>query len=316
MNQILQFIQFSNNFLITSHMNADGDAFASMLAMAYVLEKWNKKYDIIIHDEIIDDKYKFMWGIEKIRTFSSELNPLFDAAIVLDVPSKKRIGNPADLLPDPISCLKVDHHPIEENFAKYNLVDVEASSVSQILYEFIESSNIQISKDLANLLFSGIMYDTGRFSFSNTRSRDFEIAAKLVKRGAIPFNIANYLFFNNSFISMNTLGYALANMKSLLNGKLSVIYLPNEIMKNNVHTEIEELANYSVAIDGVEVGLFIREVKPKSFKLSFRSKGNTNVNEIAKKFGGGGHLHAAGARYSGNFDDLMTKIEKIVEDYL
>jgi phosphoesterase RecJ-like protein len=314
--KILNFIRSADNFLVTSHMNADGDAFASMLAMAYLLENWKKRYRIIINDEIIDDKYQYMWGIEKIEKYSSDITDDFQAAIVLDVPSKKRVGNPSLLLPEPKQCVKIDHHPVEEDFAIYSIVDTEASSTSQILYEIINQAKLTISPELASLIFSGIMYDTGRFSFSNTRFRDFEISAVLVKKGAIPNDIANYLFFNNSFLSMKILGYALANMESLYEGKLSVIFLPLDIMKNNIHAEIEELANYSVAIKSVEVGLFIREVEPGYFKMSFRSKGNVNVNQIAKLFGGGGHIHAAGARYSGNFKDLREKIKKAVKKQL
>lgn len=314
--EILNFIRSSDNFLITSHMNADGDAFASMLAMAYLLENWKKRYRIIINDEIIDDKYQYMWGIEKIEKYSMDITNDFQAAIVLDVPSKKRVGNPSFLLPEPKQCVKIDHHPEEEDFAIFSIVDTEASSTSQMLYEIINQAKLTISPELAGLIFSGIMYDTGRFSFSNTRFRDFEISAVLVKKGVIPSEIANYLFFNNSFLSMKTLGYALANVESLCDGKLSVIFLPLNIMKNNIHAEIEELANYSVAIKSVEVGLFIREVEPGYFKMSFRSKGNVNVNQIAKLFGGGGHIHAAGARYHGNFKDLREKIKKAVEKQL
>ena len=115
---------------------------------------------------------------------------------------------------------------------------------------------------------------------------------------------------------MKTLGYALANMKVLLDGKLSVIFIPLEIMETNNHAEIEELANYSVAIQGVEVGIFVREVQPHYYKMSFRSKGNVNVNSIAKVFGGGGHMHAAGARYTGQYIELEQKIASEVQKFL
>jgi phosphoesterase RecJ-like protein len=315
-DQIINFIKSNDNFLVTAHINADGDAFASMLAMAYVLEKWEKKNQVVIHDGSVDEKYHYMWGSDKIQSYSDHTNSNYKAAIVLDVPSRKRIGDPANLLPEPLKCIKIDHHPVEEEFAHLNIVDTNASSTSQILFEIIEHTGIPVTSDLATLFFSGIMYDTGRFSFSNTRERDFEIASKLLKSGALPNVIANNLFFNNSFSSLKTIGYALANMESFFEGKLSLIFIPLEIMEANVQAEIEELANYSVAIKGVEVGLFIREVKPEFFKMSFRSKGNVDVNIIAKTLGGGGHMHAAGARYSGNFNDLKEKLQKAVSQSL
>ena len=142
------------------------------------------------------------------------------------------------------------------------------------------------------------------------RKRDFEIAAILSDYNVKPSLIANQLFFNNSFESMKTLGYALNKLQIFLDGNLSIIYLPFEVMKENTQAEVEELANYSVAIRGVEVGLFIREIEPEFFKVSLRSKGRVNVNTIAKLFGGGGHDHAAGARYKGGFEELKNKMIK------
>jgi bifunctional oligoribonuclease and PAP phosphatase NrnA len=314
--QIINFIQEQDEFLLTTHMNADGDAFASVLAIAYLIKNLKKKYQIVIHDQQVDSKYNFLWGIKSIQSYSPEITPDFGVAIVLDVPSLKRVGDPAVLIPSRNNCVKIDHHPPEEDFAAYNYVDVNASSTSQLIYDLIEMARISLTKPLSELIFAGIMYDTGRFSFSNTRQRDFEIAAELVKYGAQPHRISGELFFNNSFHSMRTLGYALANMKMLLDGKLSVIFIPIEIMESSNHVEIEELANYSVAIHGVEVGIFIREVQPHYFKISFRSKGKVNVNSIAKGFGGGGHMHAAGARYAGQYADLEQKITVEVQKFL
>jgi phosphoesterase RecJ-like protein len=306
--EIIDFIDRSDNYLLTTHQNADGDAFASMLTMAYLLEKQNKSYDMVIQDSAVDSKYHFLWGVDRIKTYQKNYDRKYSAAIVLDVPSRLRIGEPSNLLPDQEYCVKIDHHPVEEDFARYNLVDEKASSTSQLIYEIIEIKKFPLNKDLADLIFAGIMYDTGRFSFSNTRKRDFEIAALLAAHGVKPHVTANHLFFTSSFDSMKTLGYALSHMQVYLDGKLSIIYLPNEMMINKNHAQIEELANYSVAIKGVEVGLFIREVEPHYFKVSLRSRGQVNVNMVAKKFGGGGHAHAAGMRYKGNFKELEKKL--------
>jgi len=314
-SDILTFIKKSDNFLITAHQSADGDAFASILAIAYILEKWGKTFDIVIHDDSIDQKYQFLWGIEKIKSTSSKIKNNFNSAIVLDVPSIKRIGDPAKLLPPRERCVKIDHHPIEEDFAKFSLVDTQASSTSQLIYEFIERAQIPLSPQLAQIIFTGIMYDTGRFSFSNTRKRDFEIAAVLTGHDVKPHIIANHLFFSSSFQSMKILGFALNNLQVYVDGMLSIIFLPYAMMKDNNHAEIEELANYSVAIRGVEVGLFIREVEPNYFKVSLRSRGRINVNLIAKSLGGGGHEHAAGARFRGKFEDLKERLIAEVEKY-
>jgi phosphoesterase RecJ-like protein len=316
LNKIIRFIKSSDNFLITTHMNADGDALASMLAVAYLLEAWKKRYEMVIHDSLVDNKYNFLWGAEKIVSGNTDMKNTFDAAILLDVPSRKRIGNPADYLPPSNKCIKIDHHPPEEDFAQFKLVNEAASSTSQLIYELIVAAKFSLDRKMAEIIFTGIMYDTGRFSFSNTSRRDFQIAADLLSFGVKPHDIANRLFFTNSFTSMKTLGYALSHMELILDGRISLIHLPHTVMMSNNQGEIEELANYSVAIKGVEVGLFIREVEPNYFKVSFRSKGRINVNTIAKTFGGGGHAHAAGARFSGKYTDLRMRIEEEFRKYL
>lgn len=306
--QILEFIKARNNFLLTTHMGADGDAYGAISAFSRFLDLCGKQHEIVFHDQELETRYQFFYGWEKIKPYSDKLPGLYDAAIILDVPSKNRIGDPAKLLPPPENCIKIDHHPIEDELAHINLVDITASSTCLLVYEVISRSDVQMDFDLANALFGGIMYDTGRFSFSNTRQRDFEIAAHLLKYGVKPHDVANKIFFSSSFQSMRIIGRGLADMEVHLDGKLCIIFLPLEVMKNNNHNEIEELANYSVAIKGAEVGLFIREAKPNFFKVSFRSKGLVNVMEVAKVFGGGGHAHAAGARFEGNYNELKKRL--------
>ncbi len=313
--RIIDFIDRYDNFLITAHMNADGDAYASCLAMGYYLHTQKKQFRIVLNDERPEDKYQFLWGWDYVEQFSNEETYQFEAAIVLDVPSLKRIGKPAGLLPDRDHCVKIDHHPYEDNFAAIQLVDTQASSTSQLVYEVLSRSKMEWNLDIATLVFTGIMYDTGRFSFSNTRARDFEIAAFLVPFGIKPHDIANRVFFSYSLQSMKVIGYGLANMESFLDGKLAIIFIPHDILKENPEAEIEELANYSVALRTVEVGLFIREPEPGFFKISFRSKGRANVNRVARAFGGGGHEHAAGCRLKSTYPELKHQlIEEVARE--
>ncbi len=313
---ILEFIQTHDHFLITAHMNADGDAYASCLAMAYYLNQQGKIFRIVLNDERQEDKYQFLWGWQFIEQYSEKDSYQFDAAIVLDVPSLKRIGKPAQLLPAREHCVKIDHHPYEDDFAALQLVDVHASSTSQLVYEVLSRSDMEWNLEIATLIFTGIMYDTGRFSFSNTRARDFEIAAQLVPFGIRAHEVANHIFFSHSFQSLRVIGYGLANMEQHLNGKLSIIFIPYTILKEHPEAEIEELANYSVALRDVEVGLFVREPEPGFFKVSFRSKGRANVNRVARAFGGGGHEHAAGCRLQSTYPQLKQQLIEEVRQEL
>ncbi len=313
---ILKFLHSRDNFLITTHMNADGDAYASVLAVAFLLNSWGKNFQIVIQDDKKEERYQYLWGWERVISFDEPHRKEYEAGVILDVPSKVRIGKPSELLPAAADCVKIDHHPQEDDLAAINLVDLAASSTSQLVYEVIAKSDLKLNHDLATLLFSGIMYDTGRFSFSNTSRRDFEIAAELLKFNVRPHKIAEQLFFCNSPESMKTIGYGLANMELHLGGKLCIIFVPWEIMRQVAPGESEELANYSVAVRDVEVGLFIREADHNLLKVSLRSRGNVNVNTVARAFGGGGHAHAAGCRITGKFSEFKPAIIREVAKQL
>lgn len=103
--QILQFMRDNDHFLITAHMNADGDAYASCLAMAYVLTQWGKQFEIILHDERKENKYAYLWGWHLVQQYQDGMQKQFQAAIVLDVPSLRRIGAPAKYLPARDRCI-------------------------------------------------------------------------------------------------------------------------------------------------------------------------------------------------------------------
>lgn len=292
----LRFIDEHDHFLITTHINADGDAYGSTLASAYMLRALGKQCTVVFHDTPREEKYRFLKGWEDIVDCRKAAASRFDAAIVLDVPNRKRIGDAADLLPPAAHCLKIDHHPEEEPFADFRLVDTDASSTCQLIYEIVCRSSVALDTALATLIFSGLIYDTGRFSFSNTRARDFEIAAHLTSYGVRPNEVATRLFFSNSFQTMKIIGYGLAHMESYLDGRVNLIYLPREILAQAGQADLDELANYSSAVRGGEVGLFMREIDHEYLKISFRSRGRVDVNKIARQFGGGGHVHAAGCR--------------------
>ena len=306
--QILAFINKHDNFLITAHLSADGDAYGAALGIAYYLKALSKTYEVVFHDQEKEAKYSYLWGFDDIRSFNKKMIPKYDAAIIVDVPSSSRIGDPATLLPLPDYCLKIDHHPVEEHLSDISLVDTSASSTCLLIYEILSRSKIVFEKELATLLLSGIMYDTGRFSFSNTRQRDFEIAANLTGAGANSNQIASHLFFNNSFESLKTVGYGLANMQLRLNGKVCVISLPLELIHHSKRIDTDELSNYSLAIKGVEVGLFVRQFEENVTKVSFRSRGVVDVKKGARNFGGGGHLHAAGCRTNAKPESLIEEI--------
>jgi phosphoesterase RecJ-like protein len=214
----------------------------------------------------------------------------------------------AGLLPGKENIAKIDHHPPEDAFAAVDMSDENASSTTHLIYEILEEAGITMNKDYAQAIYTGIVYDTGRFYLANTPARDMFIGGKMIDLGADPEQINNRLFFENSFHALRTIGKGLANLESFFNGAVNIIYLDYAAMNSSDQGEVEELANYSVAIRGGQVGLFIREVKPQFHKISLRSKGPVDVNQVAKAFDGGGHARAAGCRLDGTKQDVFEKV--------
>jgi len=309
---ILDFINKNDNFLLTAHVNADGDAIASVLAASVFLEKLHKQFKIVFHDQSIDPKYNYIKNWNKIESFNDSLkqnlNGSIKAALIFDSPGNSRIGDVSTLLSNGIPCLKIDHHPSEETFNADDWVDTDASSVSAMIFEIIEQSSVSLDKDLAEALYTGIVFDTGRLSYSNTRARDFEICAELAKAGVDPGKITNAMFFNNKVTSLQVIGQGLKSIAQYLNGNVTVITLLHNDLQDVEQYEIEDLASFSVSLRDSEIGVFIRELKPGFFKISLRSKTYVDVSQVARHFDGGGHVRASGCRFEGTYQDLLDKL--------
>jgi len=306
--KINAFISENDNFLLSAHINADGDAIASVLALGMLLDKINKKFMMVLHDQEPDTRFNYLKNFDKILSYDPQLSIHPSCAIILDVPGIKRLGDVQKLLPPRSHIVRIDHHPTEDEFAELQMVDEGASSTTHLIYELIETVNADVDLDLARAIYTGIVYDTGRFSFSNTKARDMYICGRMIDIGVDPSEINNRIFFENSYEALRTIGKGLSSMESHLNGSVIIIYLDYESMKNNHHGEIDELANYSVAIRGGEVGLFIRESEPGLHKISLRSKGKVDVNQVAKVFNGGGHTRAAGCRIQGTKEEVIAEL--------
>ncbi|NOX90416.1 MAG: bifunctional oligoribonuclease/PAP phosphatase NrnA [Calditrichaeota bacterium] len=316
--RILRFIEQHDHFLLSGHINADGDAIAAVIATHLFLQKLGKSSVMIFHDKKLDQRFDYLEPFKEVENFedSESRNHRIESAIILDVPGYKRLGDVCKLLPEKEHIVRIDHHPQEDEMGNLEWIDEIASSTTSMVYEIIEKSGVKIDLELAKAIYTGIVYDTGRFSFSNTNARDLYIGSRMVEIGVNPSEISNIIFFENSIDALRTIGKGLYSIKSYLNGAVAVIYLNHEDMKNSNPHEIEELTNYSVAVRGGKIGLFIREVKPDFHKISLRSKCHVDVNKVAKAFNGGGHARAAGCRIAGKRDEVIEKLVKEIEKHL
>jgi len=311
-DEITKIVRENNNFLITSHINLDGDGIGSELALYFVLKKLDKK-PIILNQDRLPRIYNFLPDSDKVHYLDDNcIDPKsIDVGIVLDCTNIRRIGKTYEIFKGIKTVINIDHHKSNENYGSLNYVDCSASSVGEIIYELIKSINIDLlDKKISTCLFTAIITDTGSFRYSNVNSKTFGIASHLTSNGIKPYLIANNIYNKNTYAGLKLLGEALLTLEIDSSNYVSWVTITRKMLNdtNAKDEEIEGIVDIVTTLENVEISILFRESKDNKIKVSFRSKGNFNVNKFAGKFKGGGHPNAAGCFCSGKLEEIKEKI--------
>jgi phosphoesterase RecJ-like protein len=305
-------LQKNNNFLITSHVNLDGDGIGSELAFYFILKKLNKN-PIILNQDRLPKIYDFLPGSDKVHYLEDNcIDPKsIDVGIVLDCSNVKRIGKTYEIFKNIKTIINIDHHKSNEKFGGLNYVDSSVSSVGEIIYEFINFIDSGLLDDkISTCLYTAIMTDTGSFRYSNVSSKTFGVASHLTSNGIKPHLIANNIYNKNTYSGLKLLGEALLTLEMDDSNYVSWLTITRKMLNNAKANdeEIEGIIDVAATLDNTEISILFRETKDNKIKISFRSKGNFDVNKFAGKFRGGGHPNAAGCLCSGKMDEIKDKI--------
>lgn len=295
MKEIKEKIEQSNNIIIAGHVNPDGDTVGAGLALLLGLEEKypNKRVDFVLQDNV-PKNISFLKGSEKIKKIEDIKDSNYDLAVFVDSATIDRVGKVANLIGD-IFKINIDHHISNPKYGDINIVK-DISSTSEIMYSFLKDLDIEISLEMGEAIYLGLVNDTGNFAHSNVTDKTFLVASELMKIGVNNNKIVNDFFKTKSYERMRVLGKALSEMVFVEEKKLMYFYLSYESLKSlnaikdDTEGIVEELVNYS----GSEVSLFLRQEENGKIKGSLRSKHSIDVNRIAGIFGGGGHIKAAG----------------------
>ena len=310
--EITKVVQTNNNFLITSHMNLDGDGIGSELAFYFILKKLNKN-PIILNQDRLPKIYDFLPGSNKVRHLEDNcIDPKgIDVGIVLDCSNIKRIGKTYKIFKDIKTIINIDHHNSNENYGDLNYIDSSASSVGEIIYEFINFIDSDLLDDkISTSLYTAIITDTGSFRYSNVSSKTFKVAADLTSYKIKPHLIADNIYNRNTYTGLKLLGKALLTLEVDSSNYFSWLTITRKMLNETKakDEEIEGIIDIATTLNNIEISILFRETKENKIKVSFRSKGNFNVNKFAGKFKGGGHPNAAGCLCSGRLDEIKEKI--------
>jgi phosphoesterase RecJ-like protein len=309
MKKIIDIINNYNKFLITSHIDPEGDALGSQLALGRILEKRAKRVNIV-NEQKPASNYNFLPGIEKI---TSILKEDFEVAIFLDSPKIERVGKVANLINFKNKVIvNIDHHISNTNFGDVNWVEEKSSSCGEMLYKLFKELKEKLDKEIALNLYTAIFADTGSFRYSNTHPQTHRTAARLLNYGIKPEVIFEKIYEMNTAKEVKLLGLALSRIQLTCNNKICWVKITKEMLKA-LKVELkktDDFTNFARSIVGVEVAILFIEKRLGEIKVSFRSKGRVDVNRLAQFFGGGGHKRASGCLIKRTLDEAEKMVLK------
>ncbi len=308
LNEIARVISGAENFVIAGHIYPDVDALGSQLALGNILESLGKNV-VLYGEEVVPKRLNFMPGSDRIT--SSLQWDSFDCAIALDCGDSFRLGKEMDNFLKIHPLVVLDHHSGHQEFGDARWVEGDRSSTGEMVFDLALALNSAISYDTAYCLYAAIVSDTGSFKYSSTTADTFRVAKELVEKGVKPFEVAAKLFDNFTVNRLHLMVSVLGTMEFYEDGQISFIHVTRAMFSDTGtdQGDVESFINYPRSLEAVKVAVFLKEIHDGLVSVSLRSKGSwCDVAEVAKKFGGGGHKHAAGFKKDSTISDVRDKL--------
>lgn len=304
--ELRHIMEHASSIVLTGHINPDGDAIGAVLALASSLEQLGKKVFVLL--EPFGTKYEGIPNQHLLADLADVKSPV-DLFIALDCGDLGRITWLSDLFAEAKNTMNIDHHSSNTFFAEYNHVEGESSSTCEVVYKIIKGF-FPMDAKIATALYAGLIYDTAGFRHSSTSVFTMEMAADLMGYD-IPFvQIYADFFDRRSFTEMKAMGLALAKAEVLFDGKLSYTSMTEAEMESigSNGKELDGIINYIRGVEGTKVACFLYEKSVGTIKVSLRGTDGYDVAALAQKFGGGGHIKAAGGTVFGTMEEAREQV--------
>ena len=305
LSQVVELIEKKHRFMITSHIRPDGDGLGSGLALYCMLKSLGKETDVVLRDRV-PPAYQVLPGSDLVLV-QPDVTEDYDAAFVIECSDVERPGLPS--LGNQF-VVNIDHHSTTIPFGDINWIDSTAAAVGEMIYNLCKALGVEVTKDIAECIYTALLTDTGSFHFSNTSERTLKIASELVRRGVEPARISQALFYSYPFSRVRLLGMVLSSIERDESGRIAWIIMDRETMYEADASEEDSdgIVNHALSVGEVEAVAFFKELSPGTYRVSLRSKGKNNVAKVAELFGGGGHRNAAGCRVEGDLEDVKRRV--------
>lgn len=301
-----------SKILIFCHNRPDGDTLGSAFALKYALEQIEGKTADVVCAQSIPDKYAPLDYL-KGAYLPKEISSTYDCHISVDCASEMMLGDSYSIYAKNVNTINVDHHVSNERYAKLNYVE-DRASCCEIIYGLINYLGREKTQSVVNSLLLGLVTDTGNFMHSNVTKETLQIASELVGNGADLHKISYAMFKNQKIERAKLYAHVIDGVRFFENGKIAIISIfKSDFEKFSASQDMTEgFIDFPLSIEGVEVAVSIMETKNNAYKISLRSKGKVNVNEVASTFGGGGHVLASGCLICGFYEDVKEKIIRAI----
>ncbi len=318
-------IREKKDFILATHIQPDGDAIGSILGLGLFLKKMGKKVFVSWgqsskSDEqngktnlIIPKQYSFLPGLELLSD-PSECPKTTECFIALDCASFERLGNLKECSKKATFFINIDHHHDNSRFAHINYIDENSPATAEMVYQIIKQMEGEMDRDIATCLYLGLVTDTGRFQYSNTNKRAFQMVLSLLDYGVIPSEIFHNVYENVTSSYLRLLGRVLKNIKFVSEVAYAKVSQSDLISTGVEIEETENLINFLRSIGEAKVAAIIKETSDGKWKVSLRSKNKIDVSKVAGCFGGGGHRNAAGYSSEKNYGETIKLMLEALKD--
>jgi phosphoesterase RecJ-like protein len=304
-------IRKRHRFVITSHVRPDGDAVGSSMAMAFALRALGKQARVVLRDQPPGPLQVFP-GVADIEV-AERVDDAGDAVIVMESGSLERTGV-AGL--DRGFVINIDHHLGNSMYGSLNWFDLSAAACGEMVFDLVKELAVPLSVEIGTHIYVAILTDTGSFHYSSISPRTFDICRQCVEAGVDPPAVARSIFDSNNLGRLKLFGAVLSQMELDPTGRLATVYVDQTMARNcgGTYEDTEGLINLPLTVKEIQAVVFFKEHGPDDWRVSMRSKGDIDINAVAKTFGGGGHKNASGCSATGPIAELKAVFrEKITE---
>jgi phosphoesterase RecJ-like protein len=309
--KVVAFARSHDHFLVSGHVRSDGDALGAQLAFWRLLRKLGKKAHVVCDQGALPD-YRFLPGADRVGAEPADLRKGYSAVFTFDSGSWERLERISAALPrKELTVVNVDHHASNDRFGDLNWIDPTFSSSGGMVWELVKASGVKPDRDLATCVYTAIVTDTGRFSFSNTTIETHLNASELLACGVRPAEIHKALFRQKTAEQLRFTAEVLRRIRLTEDGRVGWIVISKDLVRETGFNpgDTQEFIDQVKSIKGLRVAVLLKETdEPGKVKVSWRTDAGVDGIEIARKWGGGGHPRASGATYRGTIADAEREV--------